>query len=245
MNKTGGSVGPGTERWAGRQGRGRVLAVDDDAAILGMISRVLTSEGFDVAAVTGAGEALDVIRGDQPDVVLLDVNLVGKDGFEVLAELRQTLDLPVILLTGRGAEPDRVLGLQMGADDYIVKPFSYPELVARIDNILRRSGAKAAPVVRTFGPLKIDMTAREVRIDGELVVTTAKEFDLLAFLAASPRQVFTRDQLLQHVWGSSAAWQDPATVTEHVRRLRIKIEPTPEQPRWIMTVRGVGYRFES
>jgi DNA-binding response OmpR family regulator len=222
-----------------------VLAVDDDAAILGMISRVLTSEGFDVAAVTGAGEALDVIRGDQPDVVLLDVNLVGKDGFEVLAELRQTLDLPVILLTGRGAEPDRVLGLQMGADDYIVKPFSYPELVARIDNILRRSGAKAAPVVRTFGPLKIDMTSREVRIDGELVVTTAKEFDLLAFLAASPRQVFTRDQLLQHVWGSSAAWQDPATVTEHVRRLRIKIEQTPEQPRWILTVRGVGYRFES
>src|SRR5580700_6635304 len=146
MNKTGGSVGPGTERWAGRQGRGRVLAVDDDAAILGMISRVLTSEGFDVAAVTGAGEALDVIRGDQPDVVLLDVNLVGKDGFEVLAELRQTLDLPVILLTGRGAEPDRVLGLQMGADDYIVKPFSYPELVARIDNMMRRSGAKAAPV---------------------------------------------------------------------------------------------------
>jgi DNA-binding response OmpR family regulator len=236
-------VGPGTERWA-RQGRGRVLAVDDDAAILGMLSRVLSSEGFEVSAVSGAVEALDSIRADEPDVVLLDVNLVGKDGFEVLAELRQTLDIPVILLTGRGAEPDRVLGLQMGADDYVVKPFSYPELVARIDNILRRSGAKAAPVVRTFGPLKVDMTSREVRVDGVLVVTTAKEFDLLAFLAASPRQVFTRDQLLQHVWGSSAAWQDPATVTEHVRRLRIKIEEAPEQPRWILTVRGVGYRFE-
>jgi DNA-binding response OmpR family regulator len=138
-----------------------------------------------------------------------------------------------------------VLGLKLGADDYVVKPFSPAELAARIETVLRR--AKGAPTAQSmeFGRLSINIATREVRVDGEVRETTAKEFDLLAFLASSPRQVFTRDQLLDHVWASSADWQDSATVTEHVRRIRRKIEDDPDHPHWITTVRGVGYRFEA
>jgi len=148
------------------------------------------------------------------------------------------------LVTARGAEPDRVHGLRIGADDYVVKPFSYPELAARIDNVLRRAGGKPASAVWTFGALRVDTVGREVLVEGNLIPTTAKEFDLLAFLVSSPRQVFTREDLLRQVWSSSSEWQDPATVTEHVRRLRLKIEAEPDRPRWIVTVRGVGYRFD-
>jgi len=221
-----------------------VLAVDDDPEVLTLLQRMLSRQGFAVTGVGSAAEALEVIERDPPDVMLLDVNLVGEDGFEVLANVRQRLDLPIILVTGRGAEPDRVLGLRMGADDYVVKPFSHAELAARIDNILRRVSSQHLPVVREFGALRVDMTSREITIDGKVIPTTAREFDLMAFLAASPRQVFSRAQLLQQVWESSADWQDQATVTEHVRRLRLKIEASPDNPRWIVTVRGVGYRFE-
>jgi DNA-binding response OmpR family regulator len=226
-------------------GSRRVLAVDDDPHVLALLERVLSREGFEVTALTTAGEALDVISRTPPDVVLLDVNLAGRDGFDVLAQVRDRLDLPVIFVTGRGAEPDRVHGLRLGADDYVVKPFSSRELVARINNVLRRRAPARAAAVREFGRLSIDVGAREVRLDGELVPTTAKEFDLLAFLSASPRQTYSRDELLRSVWDSSASWQDPATVTEHVRRLRVKIEASPDRPRWIVTVRGVGYRFEA
>jgi DNA-binding response OmpR family regulator len=224
--------------------RGRVLAVDDDEAILGLLARVLGAEGFVVNGVTTASEAIARLRSDVPDVVLLDVGLADADGFEVLTTVRKHLDVPVILVTARGAEPDRVRGLRTGADDYVVKPFSYPELAARIDNVLRRAG-RAAPSSREFGPLSLDLAAREVHLDGELVPTTAKEFDLLAFLCASPGRVYTRDELLHEVWASSSEWQDPATVTEHVRRLRLKIEAEPDRPRWIITMRGVGYRFDA
>lgn len=194
--------------------------------------------------MTGALEALEAIDRDAPDVLLLDVNLEGQDGFEVLAEVRKRLDLPVILVTGRGAEPDRVLGLRMGADDYVVKPFSNAELVARIDTILQRRRVRPAGSVRRYGPLHIDLNSHEVLIDGRLIATTQKEFELLTFLSSSPRQVFSREQLLQQVWDSSAQWQDQATVTEHIRRLRLKIEPRPDRPRWLITVRGAGYRFD-
>jgi len=224
--------------------RGRILAVDDDQAILTMLARVLGSEGFVVEGVTSAVQAVARLEHDLPDVVLLDLGLADGDGFEVLTEMRKTRDLPVILVTARGAEPDRVRGLRSGADDYVVKPFSYPELVARIDNVLRRAAVKAPAAERTFGSLRIDLPGREVHIDAELVVTTAREFDLLAFLSAAPRQVFSREELLRRVWSSSSEWQDPATVTEHVRRLRLKIEAEPDRPRWIVTVRGVGYRFD-
>jgi len=224
--------------------RGRILAVDDDQAILTMLARVLGSEGFVVEGVTSAVQAVARLQHDSPDVVLLDVGLADGDGFEVLTEMRKTRDLPVILVTARGGEPDRVRGLRSGADDYVVKPFSYPELVARIDNVLRRVAVKAPASERTFGPLRIDLRGREVHIDDALVVTTAREFDLLAFLCTAPRQVFSREELLRRVWSSSSEWQDPATVTEHVRRLRLKIEAEPDRPRWIITVRGVGYRFD-
>jgi DNA-binding response OmpR family regulator len=222
----------------------RILVVDDDARVLTLLCRVLGREGFQVTPVPTAHEALAMVEREPPDLVLLDVNLVGSDGFEVFTEMRQGSDLPVIFVTGRGGEPDRVLGLRLGADDYVVKPFSPQELVARIENILRRRRPQETGTVRTFGPLTIDTGARELRLNGELIVTTAKEFDLVAFLSASPRQVFSREQLLQQVWDSSGEWQDMATVTEHVRRLRIKLEPIPARPRWIVTVRGVGYRFE-
>jgi DNA-binding response OmpR family regulator len=210
-----------------------------------MLARVLGSEGFSVDGVTSAAAAISRLRSEVPDVVLLDIGLADADGFEVLAALRNQLDVPVILVTARGAETDRVRGLRIGADDYVVKPFSYPELAARIDNLLRRVGRSPEPTMREFGPLSIEIAAREVRLNGELVATTAKEFDLLAFFAAAPGRVFTREELLRQVWASSSEWQDPATVTEHVRRLRLKIEDDPERPRWITTVRGVGYRFDA
>ena len=232
------------DRSIGGAGPRRVLAVDDDPQVLALLTRVLTREGFEVTGLTTAAGALEAINRTPPDVVLLDVNLAGRDGFEVLTAVRDTLDLPVILVTGRGAEPDRVHGLRLGADDYVVKPFSSRELVARIHNILRRGAPARHATVREFGPLVIDVAAREIRLNDELVPTTAKEFDLLAFLSASPKQAFSREELLRAVWDSSAQWQDAATVTEHVRRLRVKIEAAPDRPRWVVTVRGVGYKFE-
>jgi DNA-binding response OmpR family regulator len=162
--------------------------------------------------------------------------------------MRRRGELPVIVLTGRRLEQDRVAGLERGADDYVLKPFSARELVARIRTVLRRSdhGVEATDVdVLTHDGLVIDRTAREVTIDGRKVELTKREFDLLAFLAAHPRRVFSRQELLSEVWGSSEDWQVPATVTEHVRRVRLKLETDPTNPKWIHNVRGVGYRFAS
>jgi DNA-binding response OmpR family regulator len=182
----------------------------------------------------------------------LDVVLGGEDGRDLLVKLREKSDVPAVFLTGRGLEGDRIAGLRMGADDYIVKPFSRGELSARIETVLRRARPAPAPAQENqahspgliFGELRIDLTTREVERAGELIELTAMEFNLLAFLASSPRQVFSRQQLLQNVWASSSEWQDEATVTEHIRRVRRKIEVDPDHPRWITTVRGVGYRFE-
>jgi DNA-binding response OmpR family regulator len=227
--------------------RARILVVDDDLAVSRLLERVLSDEGYDVDSVGDGESALASIARKAPDVVLLDIMLGTVDGFDVLAELRRSSDVPVIMLTARGQESDRILGLRVGADDYLVKPFSNGELVARIQSLLRRARVSArqeVPAHLDFEGLAIDLSSREVSIDGELVAMTAKEFDLLAFLAASPRQVFSREQLLNQVWASSAAWQDAATVTEHIRRVRRKIESDPDAPRWLRTVRGVGYRFE-
>jgi two-component system, OmpR family, phosphate regulon response regulator PhoB len=238
-------VAPSVNDQGSGAARARILAVDDEEIVRMMLARVLGEEGFEVIAASSAAEALEVVGTRPPDVVLLDVMLAGEDGLELLAELRRRNDVPVILLTAKGDESDRVLGLRLGADDYVVKPFSYPELAARITSVLRRTKARAPQGRRmAFGRLVIESGAREVFVDGNRITTTAKEFDLLAFLASSPRQVFSRQQLLQQVWESSQDWQDPATVTEHVRRLRHKIEDDPDDPKWIMTVRGVGYRFE-
>jgi DNA-binding response OmpR family regulator len=220
----------------------RVLAVDDAPEARLLIRRALAGEGYAVAEAASGAEALESIRAHPPDVVLLDVNMGDMSGLEVLASVRRLQpDLPVILVTGMDGENDRVLGLDLGADDYLVKPFSVRELAARIRSVTRRSGVTA---VHDFGDLVVRPAEREVALRGDAVNLTAKEFDLLAHLAAHPRRVFTREELLQAVWGSSEDWQDPATVTEHVRRLRKKLEDDPEQPARLRTVRGVGYRFE-
>ena len=222
----------------------RVLVVDDDASVRALLARYLEVEGYQVEEAADGKEAMAAVTRQTPDLVLLDVMMPGEDGLDVLVRLRKTSDVPVILLTARGEEADRVLGLKLGGDDYIVKPFSPAELTARIGSVLRR-GRRAAPSSRLeFGVLSLDLTTREVWLDGELVPATTKEFDLLVFLASSPRQVFSREQLLEQVWGSSSAWQDPDTVTEHIRRIRRRIEADPARPQWIRTVRGAGYRFE-
>lgn len=224
--------------------RGRLLVVDDDPDIRQMLVRLLETEGYQVAEAANGAEAGAAMANRPPDLVLLDVMLANEDGFELLTGIRRNSETPIILLTARDRENDRVLGLRLGADDYVVKPFSADELVARIGSVLRRVNTSTpSKKALDFGPLTIDAVTREVHLSGELVETTAKEFDLLAFLASSPRQVFTREQLLAQVWGSSSAWQDAGTVTEHIRRIRRKIEDEGSE-RWIRTVRGVGYRFE-
>lgn len=240
------SLNPNSQLQKASRSLGRLLVVDDEAEIRDMLNRLLTSEGYEVEVAATGTEALSVLTDRRPDLVILDVILAGEDGFELLAAIRRSSNVPVILLTGRGREADRVLGLKLGADDYVVKPFSAAELAARVGTILRRSGQRPTPAGAplVFGELEINSLAREVRLRGELVETTAKEFDLLAFLASSPRQVFSREQLLAQVWDSSSQWQDAGTVTEHIRRVRRKIESNPDNPRWVRTVRGVGYRFE-
>jgi DNA-binding response OmpR family regulator len=223
---------------------GRVLIVDDDEAVRVLLTRYLEIEGFDVDEVPDGSGALAAIASSKPDLVLLDLTLPAQDGLDILSRLRRDSDVPVILLTARGSEADRILGLKLGADDYVVKPFSPGELAARISSVLRRTRTGPPQSVLQFDGLALDLGTREVTVGDLVVATTAREFDLLAFLASSPRQVFSRQQLLAHVWDSSEEWQDPDTVTEHVRRIRRRIEPDPNHPRWIKTVRGVGYRFD-
>ncbi len=223
---------------------GRVLVVDDDEAVRTLLTRYLEMEGFEVDQANGGTGALVAIAARRPDLILLDLVLPAEDGLDILGRLRRDSDVPVILLTSRGSEADRILGLKLGADDYVVKPFSHGELAARINSVLRRTRTMSSPTLLRFDGLSLDVNTREVTVGDAPVSTTAREFDLLAFLASSPRQVFSREQLLTHVWNSRSEWQDPDTVTEHVRRLRRRIEADPENPRWIKTVRGVGYRFD-
>ena len=226
----------------------RVLVAEDDVDLQGFLRDTLEAEGMTVQAASDGAGALLAVGSEPPDIVLLDLDLPDLDGLDVLTALRKRGDLPIIVLTGRRLEQDRVVGLERGADDYVVKPFSARELVARIRTVLRRAdhGAESeAADVLTFDGLVIDRTARDITVDGRSVGLTKREFDLLAFLAAHPRRVFSRQELLSEVWGSSEEWQVPATVTEHIRRVRLKVEPDPAHPRWIHNVRGVGYRFAS
>jgi DNA-binding response OmpR family regulator len=222
--------------------RGRILVVDDDDDVRALLVRYLGMEGYHVDEAADAEGTYKAVAENPPDLVLLDVMLAPDDGLEVLAQLRQQSTVAVILVTGRGAEADRVVGLKLGADDYVVKPFSPAEVEARIASVLRRVKPPAGRRL-TFDGLSVDLDTREVVVGGAPVTLTAKEFDLLAFLASSPRQVFSRDQLLDRVWKSSPEWQGAGTVTEHIRRLRNRVEADPDHPRWITTVWGVGYRF--
>ena len=224
-----------------------VLVVDDEPMVREVVTRYLERDGLRVHEIGDGDEAILWLATHQPDLVVLDIMLPGSDGLAVLRQIRASGDVPVILLTARTEEVDRVIGLELGADDYVVKPFSPRELAVRVRNVLRRSTAPAPPTVQgalAFGPLRIDPSAREVHVDDRPVALTPKEFDLLHVLANSPRQVFSRRQLLAQVWESAPEYQDPATVTVHVGRLRQKLEADPEQPRWIVTAWGVGYRFE-
>ena len=223
----------------------KILVVDDEPMVREVVAAYLQREGFHVTEASTGKNALASIEESAPDLVVLDVMLPEVDGFSVLTELRRQGDIPVILLTARTEEPDRVLGLELGADDYVVKPFSPRELVARVRSVLRRSAPAASSTeILEFDDLRIDEQARVVSIGDSTIEMTPKEFDLLAFFAHSPRQVFSRGQLLEQVWDSSADWQDPSTVTVHVRRLRRKLEDDQENPKWIKTVWGVGYKFD-
>jgi DNA-binding response OmpR family regulator len=225
--------------------RGHVLVVDDEPMVREVITTYLERDGYRVTSVADGAAALAWLDVGRPDLVVLDLMLPTVDGLSVLSQVRKAgADLPVIVVTARGEEPDRVLGLELGADDYVVKPFSPRELVARVASVLRRARPAPASARLVFGPLVIDGPSREVTVDGRLVPFTAREFDLLAFLAAAPRQVFSRAQLLAEVWDSSPEYQDPSTVTVHIRRIRRKIEDDPERPRHLVNVWGVGYRFD-
>lgn len=222
----------------------RVLVVEDTEDVQDLLVKVLERDGFRVVAVPSGTTALDALDHSPVDVVLLDVGLPDIDGLDVLRQIRKRSDVPIIILTARGDETDRVIGLELGADDYVVKPFSPRELVARVRAMLRRRVPGVAGRRLEFPGLAIDLETREVQVEGREVTLRHLEFELLAFLAQAPKKVFTREQLLQQVWGSSSEWQDPRTVTEHIRRVRLQIEPDADNPRYITTVRGVGYRFE-
>jgi two-component system response regulator ResD len=228
---------------ARQESRGTVLVVDDEPTIAEVVSRYLDRAGYATATAGDGLEAVRIAIERKPDLVVLDLMLPGMDGFQVLSRLREDGDAAVILLTAKGEESDRIVGLRRGADDYIVKPFSPAELVARVDAVLRRTRPPAEELeALRFKGLEIDVQGRRVIAQGEEVQLTLREFDLLHFLARHPGQAFTRDQLMDQVWGFSF-YSDTTTVTVHIRRLRAKIEPDPEQPRFVETVWGVGYRF--
>ena len=225
-----------------------ILIVDDEPNVGDVLSIYLQRENFSVSIARDGHSALDAIEQRPPDLLVLDLMLPGLDGLHIVRRLRdvQESDVPIIILTAKTEESDRIRGLELGADDYVTKPFSPRELVSRVKAMLRRT--KNTTIVsekpQTFGPLHIDPRTREVALDGQLRDLTAKEFDLLWFLVRHTRQVFTRDQLLENVWGFGES-VDPSTVTVHVRRLREKIEDDPSKPKFVQTVWGVGYKFES
>lgn len=221
----------------------RILVVDDDATVRTLLRRMLTIEGYEVDEAVDGASALEKVGSWAPDLLLLDIMMPGRDGLDVLEGLRRTSAVPVILLTAKGEEADRVLGFRFGADDYVVKPFSTAELTARIAAVLRRTGANRSGGRLHFDGLDIDLARREVVVRGTLVDLPAREYEVLAFLASFPQQTFSREQLLERLWPHTGE-RIPSTVTEHVGRIRRRIEEDPERPRWIRTVRGVGYRFE-
>jgi two-component system response regulator ResD len=228
------------------RGAPRVLVVDDDPNLGEVVGRYLAKEGFTVELAADGRTGLERALVWLPDLVVLDLMLPGLDGIEVFRRLRRVAPIPVVMLTARGREEDRVAGLELGADDYVAKPFSPRELTARVKAVLRRAGGgvdhTSGAAIR-HGELEVDLVAHEARRAGEPLVLTVKEFDLLAYLMSHPGRAFRRDELLAAVWGYSVG--DTATVTVHMRRLREKIEHDPSAPRHLCTVRGIGYRFES
>jgi DNA-binding response OmpR family regulator len=223
----------------------RVLIVEDDPNVAEVVGRYLAREGYEVDTEADGLRGLEHALADPPDLVVLDLMLPSLNGLEVCRRLRAVAPVPVIMLTARGEEVDRIAGLELGADDYVAKPFSPRELTARVKAVLRRAtgvvSAEEAEILRA-GTLEVDPVAHEAHVDGQFVALTAREFDLLVHLMRNPRRAFRREELLHDVWGFS--YGDTSTVTVHVRRLREKVEADPSAPRHVCTVWGVGYRFE-
>jgi DNA-binding response OmpR family regulator len=220
-----------------------VLVVDDEPTLREVVVRYLERAGYRALEEGDGDEAEALLRTQPPDLVILDLMLPGTDGLELCRRIRADSALPVIMLTARGEEADRIVGLELGADDYVTKPFSPRELVARVRTVLRRTNGPVEARDRIqHGDLTLDSETRDVRKSGSLVSLTAREFDLLWFLASHPRRVFSREHLMSRVWGYEPAY-DTGTVTVHIRRLRAKIEDDAARPRHIETVWGVGYRF--
>ena len=225
----------------------RILVVDDESVVTEVVERYLRQQDFEVSLASDGHQALKTAREWHPDLVVLDLMLPGMDGLEVCRNIRKESAMPIIMLTAKGDETDRIVGLELGADDYVVKPFSPRELVARIKSVLRRSQSgpsQAMGGVLRFDDCTINPESRSVVTTGAPVQLTAKEFDLLFFLASNPGRVYTREQLMDQVWDFTYAG-DISTVTVHIRRLRKKLEADPVKPRYIKTVWGVGYKFES
>ena len=227
--------------------RQRVLVIDDDPNVSEVVATYLRREGAIVDVCHDGDDGLQSAVADPPDLVVLDLMLPGLDGLEVCRRIQALAPVPVVMLTAKGDETDRIIGLELGADDYVSKPFSPRELVARIKAVLRRAQAPLQPVgpgatVLDAGPVTIDVAAHEARRDGEVLPLTAREFELMVHLVRHPRHAFRREDLLERVWGSR--YGDTSTVTVHVRRLREKIEADPSDPKHLVTVWGVGYRWE-
>lgn len=223
--------------------KANILVVEDEAKIVELLRLYLERDGYRVSSAADGAGAIALAEKENPDLVLLDLNLPGVDGLEVCRRLRARGQVPIIMLTARGDEVDRVVGLELGADDYITKPFSPREVVARVRAVLRRSAPAPSSPQRRFGPLEIDLTRHEVRLEGHPLPLTATEFRLLDALSAEPGRVFTRSQLLDRVWGEVFAGYE-RTIDSHIKNLRRKIEPHPETPRYIHTLFGVGYKFQ-
>lgn len=222
----------------------KILVVDDEQPLLDALQYALQREGFEVITATDSEEALQTFNEQNPDLVILDVMLPTRSGFEVCQILRRRSNVPIIMLTAKGTEGDRVVGLEIGADDYVTKPFSMRELMARIKSVLRRSSSPASPAgpVLKAGDLVLDVNQYEARLGDALVNLSPKEFELLRFLMEHPGQVFSRQTLLDRVWGEDT-YIEERTVDVHIHWLREKIEPDPRKPKYLLTVRGVGYKF--
>jgi DNA-binding response OmpR family regulator len=225
----------------------RVLVIEDEPSIAEVVSLYLKRAGFQVQTAFDGKQAMSILERSIPDFVILDIMLPEVDGLSLTRWLRDRSDVPIIMVTARREEIDRIAGLEMGADDYVIKPFSPQELVSRVRAVLRRTGREQAEAESdrslSFDGITVDPRTRLVTVKDQAVELTVKEFDMLYLLACHPKQVFTREQLLERVWGG-AEYIDPGTVTVHVRRLREKIEDDPSHPRHLLTVWGVGYKFE-
>ncbi|MBW3621820.1 MAG: response regulator transcription factor [Armatimonadetes bacterium] len=222
----------------------KVLLVEDEIPLAEGIEYSLRYEGFETAHASDGLKGLELFRTFEPDLILLDLMLPGRSGLEVCQEIRRESNVPIIILTAKGEEADKVMGLAQGADDYVTKPFSTPELIARVRAVLRRSRSAEPQATESlaYGPLQLNLVSRKLRVEGQPVELTRREFDLLEMFMRHPGRVFTRETLLSRVWGE-AEFIDDRTVDVHVRWLRQKIEADPSRPALIQTVRSVGYRF--